>query len=391
VDILSNYTNVPDTFTPSFIRKLNQKMQCLGGCVFDIFQNYDTIKSQIRSTYNIANDTLDYKLAQHTPALSAEITLKKASQIPFPDTSALSPDLIKSRAVKIGIFSLKQKEFVANTTVVYPTPLSLKNRNTWDFSADSYLNKVQFTIGFGMKDEDISALYVVFEFTYSILQGKELVDMSAGFCVVNSKQLNENNTIKLEIMNGSPYQNIDKMSAQYLAFHKKNKRFLTIGFRTFAKYSKGRKIQVAYMPSLYLIPGRSIYYASIVRQYIAERLLETNFDVSKLMPDPIYSVCVKAFNSPDTMELLLPFIKTELMDIRTTESRLASMSLLDAVKEISYCLNCAICCSDYQYDEATPYLDTHSSCQFDKRRSIMNACFALITRKPIKYDSNVDQ
>ena len=313
LDILGNYANVPSTFMPSFILHMHKQMKCLGGCVFDIFQNYSTIKEQIKSTYNTITKALEYKLEPNKPTMSAEITLIRAMQIPFPDEKKLSLNLVKSRAVKIGIYSTKYKEFVANSTVVYPLPLNPKSKNSWLFSKEHPLNIIQVTVGSNMKEEDQFALNLIFEFTMVIEQGKECIDMSCGFCTINLRQLNAKGSLKLELTDGSPGTNADGMAQNLLNQSKGNKRFLLIDYRPLAKYSEGRKIQVGYMPQLYVIPAKAMYYVSIIRQYIAEKLLETNFDVTKLLPETMYMSSLKALNSPDTMELLLPYIKTQLM------------------------------------------------------------------------------
>jgi len=64
------------------------------------------------------------------------------------------------------------------------------------------------------------------------------------------------------------------------------------------------------------------------------------------------------------------------------------MGLLEVVKELSYCLNSAIVSEGYSYDDWHSYMDGHSDGSFERRRCIMNSCFSLIVRKPIKAMSS---
>ena len=74
-----------------------------------------------------------------------------------------------------------------------------------------------------------------------------------------------------------------------------------------------------------------------------------------------------------------------IRDVRTAKSRVVSMELLEIVRDLSNCLNCAINCQDYEYDETKPYLSGHHNGLFERRQGIINTFFIpTFTKKPPK-------
>jgi hypothetical protein len=82
--------------------------------------------------------------------------------------------------------------------------------------------------------------------------------------------------------------------------------------RPYASFSAQKKNYVNYMPPLCVFPAKAMYYASLYRQLVSSRFLNSNYDLSSFVSDPIYSANISAFNSPDTMEVLIPYIKSDI-------------------------------------------------------------------------------
>jgi len=81
-----------------------------------------------------------------------------------------------------------------------------------------------------MKDEEISSIYIIFEFVYTIQKGNEFIDMSCGFCQLSAIQLSTSTSLKLELIEGSPIEKNEILPSHYLTI-KKKKSYLEIDIR----------------------------------------------------------------------------------------------------------------------------------------------------------------
>ena len=306
MEAIQLYLGSSNAIFPSSITYINRKGLCLGGSAFMLSQN--GIVNKMRHSYDTNKKVIENTLPSDIPYMCGEIFLDKGVQIAIP--SQISIDDIKARCMKVGMFDVKTNEYIGSTTVVYNT-INPKTPSSWVFSKEDELNMILVKISEAFKETSIT-YYLIFEFVIEVKTATSITDLCIGWCATSVVNLRSKASLRLELLNGWVYKSSNKISDQNIVKAKKPTSYLMIDVRPYANFSQQKKNYVNYMPSLCVFPAKAMYYASQYRQLVFSRFLNSNYDLSSFVSDPIYSANLQAFNNCDTVEILIPFIKSEI-------------------------------------------------------------------------------
>lgn len=214
VDFMKALKNVPSAFVPSVF---HQKWAREGK-----FRPSDVLKAQLdprtmtwKDMLPVHADKLTTEMQQkaNMPKIrplatlyGCEITIESATGVALPLNSAeFQRENIKKRAVRIGIFDTKRKEYFANAVQVEAS-WAANAEDKWIFSKTNVsLNPVLFR-STKKDDLDLSSMWFIFEFVIYYKKGNQNVEMCCGWThtedlTVCKRKLDK---MPLNIQGGSP-------------------------------------------------------------------------------------------------------------------------------------------------------------------------------------------
>lgn len=215
-DFMKALKNMPSAFVPSvFHAKWVKESK---------HRPSDVLKAQLDPLTMTWRDMLPVVTEQlskemHAPAnrpkirpaatqLGCEIAVEWAAGIPLPQNSAdFDRNMIKMRAVRIGIFDSARREYLANAVQI-EAKLQANTEDKWVFAkSSSSLNPVLFR-STRKDDLDVGATRFVFEFViyYQAKNAASCTELSCGWAMTDDLSCANRslNNFKLQVRGGSP-------------------------------------------------------------------------------------------------------------------------------------------------------------------------------------------
>lgn len=263
-------------------------------------------------------------------AMGFEITLDGAAGIICPDKDHhFDRDNIVKRAVRIGIFDTKNKEFIGNMAQI---PIlggvngwNPKEADKWNFNkkSDAGLNPVLFRHSVELDDfsgeEDLN---LIFEFVVYLKKAKTLTvsETSCGWAELElAKAKKDLSGLELEVHGGSSLADIKISKADLDAAGKRSglsgfigmkgasKSYLKVSTRKESSLELHEQQHLKLMPSLCLVHKRLLHFVSGFRSYAGKILLK-DAGLGQVR-QPAGNVAISTFphiiDNPDILEIFV--------------------------------------------------------------------------------------
>ena len=148
---------MPITFVPSFFKaNWTGKRSCLPSTAFKVQMDPATMlwRDVNEPHSNVANGA---KICKSPPVAAFEIKINKALGV-----TKVAEQVIKRRAVRIGIYHQEREQYFANTAQVN-MELDKKTDTTWNIEAGTHLNSVLFSTQLAEGYLDPNLTMIIFE------------------------------------------------------------------------------------------------------------------------------------------------------------------------------------------------------------------------------------
>jgi hypothetical protein len=200
---VSIFDGLPMNFLPSFIRDEQKSYKLLPSST--LIPNTDRtgiLYQDILPNFTNNNNQTIATLRPIATKICAKITFSNATGISIPDEKVVNRTSgIAGRILKISYFDQRTDKFFGNS-INLQVSWKKEYEDRWYFEDDR--NAFNNSVIFRFNGEDMSSIWVIFEFVLMVKKDNSITEISCGWSSIDIRELQKGQTMKLEVKGGSP-------------------------------------------------------------------------------------------------------------------------------------------------------------------------------------------